>query len=144
MKMIKTSLLGGLLLLTLVASSQEAVHTASVQPVGPEKGIDNFTKYFSLIFTIGTVIVGVMQLYIAHKIGRVEHRMDQSIGALKAEINTRIDTETDKIYATREQKVEKMEARFASKEDLRNLREIIKMGIEKMELQIRLQKPKNV
>ena len=114
------------ILSTLTFTMTVAVSYAQSQ-VSSSIGIDPLIKIVSIIFTIGGLFIGYMQMRTAIKMAELEAKVQDAISKVKEDFASVIDKETEKLETKIQLSGKEIEAKMATRHDIDNLKTVMKL-----------------
>ncbi len=92
--------------------------------------IDALTKIIGVVFTIGGIFMGFMQMRMANKMAELEARFNESINKVEKSFTNALNIVEDKLEIKIALSGKEIEAKMATRHDIDNLKTVIKLQHE--------------
>lgn len=89
---------------------------------------DALEKIIGIIFTLGGIFLGFMQLKMANKMAELEAKFHKAISSVEEKFSTKMEHETEKLETKISLSGKEIEARMATRHDIDNLKTIMRLN----------------
>ncbi|MER3499786.1 MAG: hypothetical protein C4308_14770 [Chitinophagaceae bacterium] len=100
--------------------------------------LDSVTKGLTILSIILGVVIGVLQLYVANKLGKTEAMFNTTLSTIKKEMEGKFEEELEKRELKFHNTLKEIEGKMATRQDIENIERIVGLQMDNIKIQIDL------